>query len=177
MTDFLQSENFSLLALTNLNSVTFWNLQLSSADYLGSIYWAIQADSAGTPGTIIDSGTTSSVTRVATGLTDNTGTFAEYSNTFDLPLVQLAAGTTYWLTLHDGPLTSTDFADFYWEWSNDFGDGQEFDQIANAGWDSNLAEHAFSLTGVPEPSTVSLLLAALLFGSFGMRKLSASRKN
>ena len=140
---------------------------------MGSLFWAIQSDSGGSPGATVASGTTSNVSRQATGLKDSSQTFIEFENTFDIPITNLFAGT-YWLTLHDGPLAATDFADFYWEWSSDFGNGQEFDLIASAGWDSNFADHAFALN-VPEPSSISLMLIALLVAGFGARKSRAMR--
>ena len=178
MTDFLQSEDFTLGAAATVNSVTFWNLQGVPADYNGSIYWAIQADAAGTPGGIIASGTTAAVTRAATGLFATNG-FAEFSNIFSIAPTALSAGPTYWLTLHDGPTSDSNFADFYWEWSNDNGNGEEFDLVQNTVWDSNLADHAFLLEGttsaVPEPRFVSLLLMAIILGGLGIRKWQSLR--
>ena len=174
MTDFLQSEDFTLTAPALLATVTFWDLQLSPSDYRGSLYWAIQQNAAGTPGAIIASGTTAAVAHTATGLQDTNGLgFSEFINTFSIDQTSLATGT-YWLTLHDGPIANTNFADFYWEWSNDNGDGQEFDQIANTGWDSNLAEHAFQLGTVPEPG--SIILLATVLGGLGLRMFRSSRK-
>src|SRR5215472_14331618 len=70
MTDFLESEDFTLSGATIISDVNFWNFQLLASDYKGSLYWAIQANAAGTPGDTIASGLTSAVTRAATGLTD-----------------------------------------------------------------------------------------------------------
>jgi hypothetical protein len=173
MTDFLQSEDFTLTTQTQITDVHFWDLQAIAADYLGSIYWAIQGNAAGMPGTILASGTTSAVTHTATGLTDDSGLFTEFLNGFNITPTILNSGT-YWLTLHDGPLSNSNFADFYWEWSSDIGNGQEFDLIANNAWDSNLAEHAFQLTGTPVPEPTSIVLLATILGGLSVLKLRSS---
>ncbi len=173
MGDFLQSEDFTLAAPNFISTITFWDLEAGPGDFKGSLYWAIQKDAAGIPGAIVASSTNASVLRSATGLTDTSGLFFEFKDIFNIAPTALSAGK-YWLTLHDGPLGNTDFADFYWEWSNDDGNGQEFDLIANAGWDSNFAEHAFQLSNVPEPA--SLLLLATVLVPFAVRRLQTSRK-
>src|SRR5215831_18247094 len=106
MTDFLESENFTLTQQTIITDVHFWNLQLQASDYKGSLYWAIQANAAGTPGAILASGTTSAVTRAATGLTDTSGIYSEFTDSFNIAPTLLGAGT-YWVTLHDGPITDS----------------------------------------------------------------------
>lgn len=169
MTDFLQSEDFILGGPALITDVHFWDLQLVPGDYKGAIYWALQYDQNGVPGLIAASGLTSAVTHTSTGLFDITGTYAEYVNSFNITPATLPAGT-YWLTLHDGDVTDINFANFYWEWSADIGDGQEFDLIAGL-WDSNGADHAFYLTGtpVPEPSYF-MALATLLVAGRGARR-------
>jgi hypothetical protein len=163
MTDFLQSDVFTLSGTTEIIGVNFWDLEGSAGDYKGSVYWAIQQNAGSQPGAIIASGVTSSVIRTATGLFDTSGFFAEVEDQFGINPIFLTPGT-YWMTLHDGPTSLTSFSDFYWEWSHDTGSGQEYDLIANAGWDSNGAAHAFLLTTVPEPA--SLVLVALGLGMF-----------
>ena len=176
MGDFLQAEDFTLANPTQIDSVTFWDLELSGADYKGSLYWAIQLDAGGTPGAIVATGTTSSVTRTATGLMDTSGTYSEVKDVFDIA-ASLSGGVKYWLTLHDGALADNNFADFYWEWSADNGNGEEFDLVQNTVWDSNLADHAFQLAGpapVPEPGSILLLVTVL--GGLGVCRFRASRK-
>jgi len=164
MSDFLQADMFIFGATTELNAVRFWDLQGIPADYKGSLYWDIQQDAAGTPGAIVASGTTSAVTQLQTGLKDMTNTYSEYQDDFGISTISLGAGT-YWLILHNGGFSDTNYTDFYWEWSQDNGKGQEYDLIANTAWDSNNASHAFELldntTSVPEPSSIVLLATGI----------------
>ena len=172
MTDFLQSEDFTLTQKTTITDVHFWNLQLQASDYKGSLYWAIQADAAGAPGAILASATTSAVTRAATGLKDISGIYSEFADSFDITATTLNAGT-YWLTLHDGAITDSNFADFYWEWTADNGNSQGFDLVANTGWNAALSENAFQLS-VPEPGSILLLVTIL--GGLGVSRFRFLRK-
>src|SRR5205814_6123509 len=76
-------------------------------------YWAIYSNVAGAPGAVLFSGLQSAVTRVNTA-TGVLGIFDEFQNDFSIGSVALAAGT-YWLALHNGPLTNTGGAKIYWE--------------------------------------------------------------
>ena len=175
MADFLQSEDFTLAGATTITDVHFWNFQLVTGDYKGSIYWAIQSNAAGTPGAIVASGTTSAVTRSATGLKDTSGTYFEYTDSFNIAPTLLGAGT-YWLTLHDGAISDSNFADFYWEWTNDNGNSQEFDLVGGGPWVAALTEDAFQLTGttIPEPGSVVLLVTIL--GGLSLSKFRFLRR-
>jgi len=164
MNEFLEADDFTLAALTNLNLIRFWSLQSSAADYAGSIDWSIRQDAAGTPGAISASG-------LATPVGVATGNTASGLNEFRY---QFAINATlgpgnYWLVLHDGLNGTQPNTQFYWAWSNDLaGNSQSFDQatVPPGPWQGNSAEMAFQLEArdaqpAPEPATVFLFGAGV----------------
>lgn len=171
MSDFLQAEDFSLVSPSNLTGVTFFSAEASGA-YLGTIEWSIRANTAFPfqPGSVIASGTASSVTRVNLGTPAGLGGLAAFSNTFSVS-VSLATDT-YWLVLHNGPNSTLDSSEFYWATadSNLTILGKEQSLLPpSSTWDTNSQEHAFLISGnavtdIPEPATIwtlSLGAAAL----------------
>jgi hypothetical protein len=175
MTDFLESEDFTLSGATIISDVNFWNFQLLASDYKGSLYWAIQANAAGTPGDTIASGLTSAVTRAATGLTDTSGIYSEFTNSFNIAPTELGTGT-YWLTLHNGPITDSNFSDFYWEWTADNGNSQAFDLVAGGPWNAALSENAFQLSGTEVPEPGSLILVGTILGGMALGRARLLRR-
>jgi hypothetical protein len=173
MTRWIQAEDFVLSSAATLGTVQFWDVQ-GSTSYLGSITWSIYNDSGGSPGTQLYSANTTLVTRVLTGRNMSIGTtaLAEWSDTFNINAT-LGAGT-YWLGLHNGPLTSTARNEFYWETAattgpNGVNAGMELNlAIGNALWSTTSQEHAFNLS-IPEPATFGMVFAILLAGVCGRR--------
>ena len=171
MSDTIQAEDFQLSGQYTLTGITFWNLQGVPADYTGSIFWQILSDAAGTPGAVVDSGT-ATPTRSAAGSMLG---LSQFQNDFAVSTF-LTAGT-YWLALHNGPLSATSFTDFYWTWTDlnatntGTNRGQEFglDPLATS-FTTNDQEHAFSISGsgVPEPGTVSLAIFGI--AGFALRR-------
>jgi hypothetical protein len=171
MTDTFQAEDFQLSVLSNLTGVQFWNLEGTPNDYSGSIYYQIVTDAAGSPSnTIVGSGTVTP-TRVAAGSVLG---FSQFQNDFTISLSNVAAGT-YWLELHNGPLSNTAFTDFYWSWADlnatntGTNRGREFslDPLGSA-WTTNDQEHAFNVSGdpvtnnaIPEPATLLLTVSGM----------------
>ncbi len=158
MTEWIQAENFSLATADTITGVTFWDLE-SSPGYQGSITWIIYADNSGTPGAQLATGLTT-MTQVLTG-TGVLGLYNEYEDTFALSFDALG-GTTYWLGLHNGPLTTDTRDEMYWETTStvDAPTGHEYDLTTAGPWADNGQEHAFFLTdgaAVPEPGTMLLL--------------------
>jgi len=159
MTQWIQAEDFTLAAATTLTSVHFWDIEDPGGNiYQGEINWGLYTDAGGSPGTLFASGDETAVTRtfIQGGVL---GFYDEYSDAFNIAPVALAAGTRYWLALHNGPLATQFRADFYWETTNSNGTPTGHELIApfNGTWSDNSQEHAFYLDTVPEPSTWALL--------------------
>jgi hypothetical protein len=154
MTEWIQAENFTLAADATVTGVTFWDIEEPGA-FQGSISWIIFADNSGTPGTQLASGNTL-MTQVATG--NIPLGLTEFEDSFALSFDALG-GTTYWLGLHNGPLTTTAFDSMFWEDSSGGSapTGHEFNLQDGGPWNDNGTEHAFQLSSVPEPGTILLI--------------------
>lgn len=167
LSDTQQAQDFTLTSTSSLTSVTFWSLEASAADYTGSVFYQITNNTAGAPGTTVFGSGSATPARTAAGTVLGLN---QFQNAFSLAVNNLAAGT-YWITLHNGPLATTTFTDFYWAWADLNGTnspttrGQEF--LLNPPgtvWTTNDQEHAFNITGVsviPEPSVWLLAGAGL----------------
>jgi len=175
ISDLLVAEDFTISVPTSLTGVRFWSAQASAADYAGTIDWFIYADSGGSPGGVLFSASVAA-TNTATGLPAGGGGYFEFQNDFAMS-VSLAPGT-YWLGLHDGPVSDTTFRDFYWGTTaaNVTSTGM-YQELPSLPWIDSLLEQAFVLSGdqapvpepVPEPGT--LVLAAT-----GLGALAAARR-
>ena len=179
MTQWVEADDFTLTDATTLTGIRFWNVQddvrVIGTTYQGSISWQIFTNNAIEPGTVVASGTTAAVTRSATGhsLPPAQGSLPEFQHDFALPSVALSPGT-YWLALHNGPLTTETFQQFYWESTNPNATLIAVNDIApfDGGWMQNppeasqLAFQLFGDTGsaaaVPEPASLLLLGAGVL---------------
>jgi len=184
----LVADDFTLggLGPYDITNIRFWSIQSDTADYLGTVYWAIYSDATGNPGSVLFSGTPA-IPAVATGLSTGFG-YNEY--VFNIPVTfQLAAGT-YWLALQNGSLGSDGGVsppEMLWETSGTnsgatAGRYKDFSLSANPSWVDTSQEHAFRIDGdrvvtppppgVPEPSTLALLLGALLAARAGRREIA-----
>ncbi|MCU0650579.1 MAG: PEP-CTERM sorting domain-containing protein [Gemmatimonadaceae bacterium] len=162
MTQWIQAEDFSLSQATTITGIRFWAFQLAPQAYAGSIVWRIYDNAGTTPGAnVLFSG-------VFNGGFTNEGPGAccgADQLRFDIGTnFNLNAGS-YWLGLHNGPLTTTTREEFYWQTraNNATLRGREDATPFDAGgWFDNGNEHAFQLLGrpttvIPEPSTYALL--------------------
>jgi hypothetical protein len=161
MTQWIQAEDFVVSTATNLTSVHFWDIEAPGGTaYQGQIAWGIYSNAGGSPGTLLASGAAigGAVTRtfIQGGVL---GIYNEYSDAFNITPFALTAGTTYWIGLHNGPLTFQTRSEFYWETANANTSltGHELIAPFTDGWADNGQQHAFYLDTVPEPSTLALL--------------------
>lgn len=158
MSEFQVAENFSLGSAYDLTNLRFWTVQAGAADYSGSVYWAIYADSAGQPGALVAGGSTAAVSGAVAG--GSTG-FGYAAWVYDVPVsVSLGAGS-FWLGLHNGALASTDPTEMLWATTASVSAPQGL--YLDGTWVSTLNEHAFLIEGavVPEPGAAALMLAGL----------------
>lgn len=178
---FRSADDFTVGAVT-VGAVRFWITTTSpiqtdpQTNFSGSITYAIYNDSAGSIGSLITSGTVNGLVSVYSGLT-HSGSNANI-NVLDFNLLaplSLSAGT-YWLELHEGATLSTsDGTNIGWELANDTSgnakQGFAVDGLPVNGVNDELAFQLFdSPSGsVPEPQTVALVGAGLLFSAAGLR--------
>ena len=159
MTHWIQAEDFALASPVVLTDVRFWAFETSRGAYQGSIVWSIYGDNGGAPGTLLYRDTAVLVM----AYDHDTAWEPSYQFDFSVGTVNLGTGT-YWLGLHNGPLTTTSTEAFYWETTaaNLTSTGEEdsapFD---DGGWFNNGQEHAFQLFSnvgpvVPAPGAILL---------------------
>ena len=112
MTQQLELERFTLASASTINSIAFWDFE-QAGSYSGSFVYRIFADNAGTPGAILFSGTVAGgkVRRSSQGMTDPSGDTLFRNDLMISPLA-LAAGS-YFLGLHNGPLTTISTRRFF----------------------------------------------------------------
>jgi hypothetical protein len=165
LSHWIEANNFTLSPGGALiQSIQFWDLE-QPGYFQSSVYWEIHADSNGSPGATLFSGTSSNLTHTATGKTDSTsGTYFEYVGTFNITSSGLGPGN-YWLVLHNGPLSYTvtippySLDPVFWETTTGTSTIQTQEIIApfTDPWQSNLAnsQMAFKLTGIFGPSVTA----------------------
>jgi hypothetical protein len=179
MTRWVQADDFTLAAPSNLRGVHFWTLENTSppAPWDGTLQWHIFADAGGVPAAApLHSGVAINIVKTATGVTIPLRTEYEYLFDFDSPVL-LAGGTTFWLALHANADFSLD--NIYWERTAGgsgavaaSSDGGTFDNWETFP-DPTPAQLAFLLLAdpLPEPGTMLLLGAGMIgLGAFTRRR-------
>ncbi|HUQ90112.1 MAG TPA: PEP-CTERM sorting domain-containing protein [Bryobacteraceae bacterium] len=171
ITGFVQAEDFTLAASSTFDSIRFWTLE-DATSFSGSILWWIYSDNNGEPDSILFSGTgvPEREPTLLTGLS-----LAEYLNRLSIPSVTLAPGT-YWLALHNGPISNGEGAQMFWETADPNASvnfGQELG-LPEGTWTSNSLEHSFQLANsdIPEPGTMMLGITALAAFAAARRRMS-----
>jgi ethanolamine utilization microcompartment shell protein EutS len=172
LNSFLEADNFNTGGGNLITHVKFWALAGSLADYTGSIDWGFYSDASGSPGAVVVSGNAAAI-ETATGNT--TLGLNEYGLEFDVNAL-LAANTTYWLVLHNGPSGTDPMTSFYWAWSSGAAGNSQNSDITAPSWVGNDAELAFQVTttAVPEPASLSLIAGGVITGWLKRRKLLAT---
>lgn len=162
MSEVRVAEDFTLASSVSLSNIRFWSLQSSASDYAGSVSWAVFSDVAGQPGGLVLSGL-AAVSGVATGLSSGFG-YGEY--VYDIPVSFSLGAGSYWLGLHNGPLSNLSPSEMLWS-TTGAGLGSTGLYTDLGGWVDTGNHHAFRLDGstvsaVPEPELAGLFLAGLL---------------
>jgi hypothetical protein len=192
MTEWFQSETFTIAQNASITSWTFWDLELPNSGYQGSFFWWIAGvDVNGNPdfnGGIAhgeSGGALVQRVQVNGGQCNILGEFCEFMDTIEPAGGPLnAPAGTYTLLLHNGNIHFNQRSEFYWETTNPNAtapglecDLQIFgDDCFKVGGDysSNGQEHAFFITGnlvgVPEPGTLMLMGTGLLGAITGLRR-------
>lgn len=165
-TQWIQAEDFTLASPANIEAIRFWAFPSGGTGYAGSITWRVYNDVAGAPGAVLYSGSAA-----VTPVNEGPNAFGGYTQwRFDINTGTLALGAgTYWLGLHNGPLSTTARANFYWQTTgaNATSAGlEDIDPFDSGGWYNNGNHHAFQLYDaalgeIPEPSTLALMGAGL----------------
>ena len=173
MTEWIQFNDFALTSTKRVEEIDFWAL-VGSPGYTGTISWFIKSDNASLPGTTLFTGN-QAATVTATG-----NSLGNLNETFNQLFVNFTLGAgTYWLGLHNGPLTTDSRDEYYWETTSaGFGLTGEED-ITPFGDDSyfdNGQDHAFELLGVDHPTTAVPEPASMTLIAMGLVGLAAQRR-
>ncbi len=91
MTNWIQSEDFTLSTSQTISGVKFWDFQ-NAHSYNGSISWFIYSDKSGVPGSILDQGNVAA-TRTSTGMYVPAVLFRISRTTSRLAALTLGPGT------------------------------------------------------------------------------------
>ena len=175
-TSWVQAEDFSFAGATSIGGAgVYIEVPGGIASWDGSFTYYLFADSAGSPGALLASGSPSP----SVALSGFSGT---YLFTFDFnSAFSAAAGTTYWLGIHPAAdFNSRD--EVYWAdtAANGTSNGHESSGGTFDNWADNDAEHAFYLTGltsgVPEPSTWAMMILGFGVAGVGLRWGRAKRR-
>jgi hypothetical protein len=170
-----------LTSPANITGFSFWSAANPGGTFSPNPTWQIYENSVTTPGALLTTGTAPYI-RVANGTAAGQ---PQFRSDVTIPSTALSAGT-YWLGLHNGPLTNTGFSNVFWTTTNSNGTplGQErLLAPVQGGWSSSALEHAFFIVGsatstaAPDPSTVAFFpLGGLIMASALMTRRRRRRR-
>lgn len=172
MTSYIVAEDFALENSAIVTGARFWGFYFGDIGrgYLGNISWQIYDNQGTEPGNVLFSG--NGVPVLSAGASNCCDGIALQLD-LALPDISLAAGS-YWIGLHNGPLSETTEEYFYWQTSSNNTTVRGMGQAVPFGndWITSNLEHAFEIAGsvsqsgnaTPEPSTWVLVGAGIAFG-------------
>jgi len=162
MTQWVESDDFVLSTAARLEGIKFWDLEINGS-FQGSVLWRIYSNTGNnTPGTLLYSGI-STTNHTATGFVDPP--YTEFVNTLPITPISLPPGT-YWLALHNGPLSNFLNQKVYWEVTTNTGprpSQSDMGPVYPGLWASNsvlgsASEMAFQINGVLAPRATAFSL-------------------
>jgi hypothetical protein len=176
ITSWITISDFALSQPTLLTDVRFWAGTQSGypEGYQGSIVWSIYGDNSSQPGALLyrDSA-------VPVRTYDHASWWGNvYRHDFSFASLYLDPGT-YWLGLHNGPLSFPGYGSspFYWESANSNGTLPLYMESApfdSGVWITYSEEPAFQLSGsptvVPVPGAAVLGAIGLSFAGWRLRR-------
>jgi hypothetical protein len=166
MTAYIEANSFSLPSGATISGVNFETLIMQPQTFQSTVTYFLYADNSGSPGTQLATGNVAVDTAdLGPALLVN---FEAFGIDFSLATpFSAAAGTTYWLGLYDGPITTTN-GNAYWAVSTGGqGAGMFLVSPYTGPWDSTgQAPFYFQLTSAasastPEPASTALMSAGL----------------
>jgi hypothetical protein len=180
-TEWIQANDFTLVTDSVITAITFLTIEFTDPPdvYAGSVYIAIYnhdtaTDALDSSGLIFETVLNPTRTFFVPTTTPGQDMFRYHAivPAFDL---ELAAGT-YWLALHNGPMSNTARADWYWARTFDdpSGRGALADRAPFDGaWADTGYEHAFLLEDHvhrPVPAPPGLVLLTIGFVGLCLRR-------
>jgi len=179
-TEWVPAEDFSFAGATSVGGAgVYIGFVTDITAWDGSFTYYLFADSGGSPGAMLASGSVSP-TVTLTGFDAGFGNaylFAfDFNSAFDA-----AAGTNYWLGFNAAGDFNTLDGPF---WASTAGNGTSAGHESEGGtfdnWADNEIEHAFYLTGltsgVPEPSTWAMMILGFGVAGLSFRRSRAERR-
>jgi len=163
MSHWIQADDFELASATSISEASVDWFEFTLGNWDGTIEWFIFADSGGSPGALIDSGTGTEES------TTDLGTFQGWVwHTTDFAFdhaVSLSAGTRYWFGIHWGAgYVSRDDVYFAYSSAQAFNYSQESENGTMDNWATVTSEdRGFRLFAGAVPSMPETALALLAF--------------